>query len=74
MKPEEIFGKIIKEIRNQQGISQEELSDRTGLDRSYLSQIENGKKSPSLSTILRISRALNLKTSELLLKFEEHNQ
>jgi len=70
IRPEEIFGTIIRDVRNQKSISQEELSRKTGLDRSFLSQIETGKKSPSLSTILKLSKAFDINISDLMKKFE----
>ncbi|MDT8357460.1 MAG: helix-turn-helix transcriptional regulator [Methanomicrobiaceae archaeon] len=70
MKEEEIFGKIIQEERIAKKISQEKLSKLTGLDRTFISLIENGKRNPTLSTILKISSALKISPSELFLKFE----
>jgi len=70
MKLEETFGKIVKNIRCQKGLSQDELSEKTGLDRTFISQIENGQRNPSLSTILKISEGLNIKPSALISKFE----
>ncbi len=70
MNEEEIFGKIIQEERKAKKISQEKLSKLTGLDRTFISLIENGKRSPSLSTIVKISSALRIFPSELFLKYE----
>ena len=67
---EEIFGKIIQEERKARKISQEKLSKITGLDRTFISLIENGKRSPTLTTIVKISAALQISPSELFLKFE----
>ncbi len=72
MQKEEIFGKILQEERKAKKISQEKLAKISGLDRTYISLIENGKRSPSLSTILKISSALKILPSELFLKFEEY--
>jgi len=70
MNDEEIFGKIIQEERKAKKISQEKLSKLTGLDRTFISLIENGKRNPTLATILKISAALEILPSELFLKFE----
>lgn len=70
MNEEEIFGKIIQEERKAKKISQEKLSKITGLDRTYISLIENGKRSPTLTTIVKISAALQISISDLFLKFE----
>lgn len=50
---------LIKEIRIKKGITQEELSRRTGITQNYLSELENNKKkNPSFETVLKISLAL----------------
>ena len=54
MHKEEIFGKILQEERKAKKISQEKLAKLTGLDRTFISLIENGKRSPTFSTILKI--------------------
>jgi transcriptional regulator with XRE-family HTH domain len=43
----------------------------TGLDRTYISLVENGKRSPSLSTILKISSALGTDPSKLFTVYEK---
>ena len=68
-----LFGIIIKNQRNKQLLSQEELSDKTGLDRTYISLLERGKKNPSLLTILKICKALDILPSDLMIKLEEKN-
>ncbi len=73
MNEEEIFGKIIQEERKAKKISQEKLSKITGLDRTFISLIENGKRNPTLSTILKISTALEISPSDLFLKFESQS-
>lgn len=45
------FGKAIKQERIKKGITQEELADRCGLDRTYISRIERGFKNPTLSVV-----------------------
>jgi transcriptional regulator with XRE-family HTH domain len=52
------YGKKVKEIRKKKGVSQESLADLAGLDRTYISDIENGKRNVSLETIFKISEAL----------------
>jgi transcriptional regulator with XRE-family HTH domain len=58
MHNEEIFGKILQEERKVKKISQEKLAKLTGLDRTFISLLENGKRSPTFSTILKICSAL----------------
>jgi transcriptional regulator with XRE-family HTH domain len=70
MHEEEIFGKILKEERKAKKISQEKLAKLTGLDRTFISLIENGKRSPTFSTILKVCSALEIPPSELFVRFE----
>ena len=62
------YGQAVRKIRLEQGISQEELADRCGLHRTYISDIELGKRNLSLENIERISISLNKKISDF---FEE---
>jgi transcriptional regulator with XRE-family HTH domain len=55
------LNKVKDEVRNRrvlQRMSQKELAEKSGVDRSYISQIENGKFNPSLTTLERIAHAL----------------
>ncbi len=53
------------------GYSQEELAFRASIHRTYISQIERGLKSPSLSVIVRLAQALNISPAELVRKATE---
>jgi transcriptional regulator with XRE-family HTH domain len=64
------FGLVIKEMRKAQGLSQEVLSEEAGLDRTFLSQLETGRKQPSLLTIFQLATALKSEASELLRQVE----
>jgi len=64
MEKEEIFGKILQEERKAKKISQEKLAKLTGLDRTFISLIENGKRNPTFTTILKICSALEIEPSE----------
>jgi transcriptional regulator with XRE-family HTH domain len=68
---EEIFGKILQDERKAKSISQEKLAKLTGLDRTAISLIENGKRSPTFTTILKICRALEIEPSELFSIYEK---
>lgn len=54
------YGKALKVARAVSGLQQKELAERAGLDASYLSLIEMGKRKPSLSVITKLSKALSL--------------
>lgn len=62
------YGCAVRKVRLEQGISQEELADRCGLHRTYISDIELGKRNLSLENIERIAISLNKTLAEF---FEE---
>jgi transcriptional regulator with XRE-family HTH domain len=64
--PDKIFGKALAQFRIHKGLSQEELGFQAGVHRTYVSQIERGLKSPTLNTIVRIARALNIPAEKLV--------
>lgn len=64
------FGSVIKQTRKELGITQDQLSLFTRIDRSYISEIETGTKNPSLTTILTLAKALHKKPSQLLRQIE----
>lgn len=59
------FGRAIRRIREEQGISQEEAAERSGLHRTYYSGIERGVRNVSIVNIERISRGLKTQLPEV---------
>lgn len=55
----EAIGNRIKEIRSEQGISQEKLALKAELDRTYVAGVENGKRNPSIKSLEKIINALD---------------
>ncbi len=68
--PEALFGREIARLRKRLGASQEELAFRAEVHRTYISQLERGLKSPTLSVIFRLSRALKASPSSLVAAVE----
>jgi transcriptional regulator with XRE-family HTH domain len=62
---QEKLGKAIVNLRKERGLSQDIFAYESGIDRRYMSDIENGKRNISLDIIERISQKLGLKISEL---------
>lgn len=60
------LGKNLKRIRTRKGMSQGDIYRSTGMDRAYLSSLENGKRNPTLSNIKKIAEALGVEPHELL--------
>jgi len=59
------FGNAVRQIRKNKGISQEVLADMCELHRTYLSDVELGKRNISLENIEKIACALDMTVSEL---------
>ena len=64
------FGKVIKKQRLSEEFTQEAISEETGLARSYISELEMGKKDPSLFTIFKLAKALKIKPSLIIDEIE----
>lgn len=56
----EIVGKRIRELRSEQGLSQEKLALRAELDRTYIAGVEQGKRNLSIKSLEKIIIALNI--------------
>ncbi len=65
------LGRVLTNYRKIAQISQEELAERAGIHRTYVSQIERGLKSPTLSVLFKISKSLNTTASCLIAEVEE---
>lgn len=71
MELQQQLGKAIRAIRTKQGLSQEKLALEAGVDRRYMSDIENGTRNISLNVIDRLSTGLRLSVSQLLKAAED---
>ncbi|MBO9494780.1 helix-turn-helix transcriptional regulator [Thalassotalea sp. G20_0] len=55
------FGNRLRELRQEQCLTQEELSHRAGLNRTYIGDIERGEKNLTLASIEKLARVLGVK-------------
>ena len=62
-----IIGKNISKLRKEKHLTQEDLCGIANIDRSYLSEIENGHKQFSVITLLKLAKALQCSTDNILL-------
>lgn len=60
------LGERIRTLRYIQDLTQDRFAEMVGIARTYLNELENGKRVPSLTTLLKISEGLNVTLSELL--------
>lgn len=64
------FGKVLREFRKAKNQSQEDLAFEATLDRTYISLLELGQRSPTLDTITSLCNALNISLVELIAAVE----
>ena len=65
-----MLGDALQQARIEADITQEELSFAAKIDRTYISQLENNKKSPTLDVLFRLCDALGISASELIARVE----
>lgn len=65
------FGAVLRELRLQRSLTQEQLADEADLDRTFISYLEHAHRSPSLDTMLAISRGLRIPLAQLASLIEE---
>ena len=66
MEPAVAFGRVLRHLRQEAGLTQEELGFEADLRRTYISILELGQQQPSLSTVLKLAKALNQPGSTLV--------
>lgn len=60
------LGNKIREHRLALGLSQEKLGELTGIDRTYISGVERGKRNPAVKNLERLAKALKVRVSDLI--------
>jgi len=60
------FGNRLRELRRERGISQEAFADKCGVDRTYISGIERGRRNVALRNIEAIAKALRISIATLM--------
>jgi transcriptional regulator with XRE-family HTH domain len=66
--PRTTFGAAVRARRLKLSLTQERLAELTGLDPTYISGIERGKRNPALKNIVKIARALKTSVAKLTAK------
>lgn len=64
------FGERVRHLRLERNLSQEELSLKAGLDRTYVSALERGRRNPTLSTIATVLSALDISFGDFFKGFD----
>ncbi|MBW1896002.1 MAG: helix-turn-helix transcriptional regulator [Deltaproteobacteria bacterium] len=60
------IGQRVRRVREEKGLTVEDVSQRTGLDSGYLTQVETGEASPPLGALIRIAKALDMKLGRFI--------
>ena len=60
------LGENLKKLRLKKKMSQGDISRKLGVDRAYISSIENGRMNPTLTTLEKLAEAIGINSSELL--------
>ena len=66
IQPYEAFGKVLRALRTERGLSQEALALDAGIQRNYVSLIERGINQPTITIIFKLSAALEMQPSQLI--------
>jgi transcriptional regulator with XRE-family HTH domain len=66
----EQFAQMLRQLREERGWSQEQLAERADLNRSYLGEVERGRAVPSIITVSKLARALEIQMSSLIARCE----
>jgi Predicted transcriptional regulator with C-terminal CBS domains len=64
------LGEVISERRKKLDITQEELSEESGINRAFISNVEQGKRNPSIGAVASIAKGLKTRPSKLLASCE----
>jgi len=60
------FGVVLRRYRKRQGLTQEQVSWNSGVDRKFISRIEGGQREPALGTIIKLTTALGVDLGEFM--------
>jgi len=66
LRHQKIIGETVRRFRKQAKLSQEQLAEKSNLHPVYLGEVERGEESASVSALLRISKALNVRLRDLV--------
>lgn len=65
----QLFGTTLRRLREQHGLTQEEVADRADIHVTYLSQVEGGKRNLGLENIVYLAKAIGVTPAEFFTEF-----
>ena len=66
-----MFADLLRSARKKAGVTQEELAQKAGVTREYISYLEHNKYIPSIVVFVRLARALDQSPADLITAFEK---
>lgn len=61
-----LVGRNLARLRNQKGLTQEQLADKSGFSQQYISGLERGRRNPTVVTVYELAQALGVNHVELV--------
>ncbi len=65
------LGLWVRELRHRRGYTQPVCAERAGISVAYLSEIETGRRNPTVAIVVRLARALDVKPSQLMGRLDQ---
>jgi len=66
----ETFGLVLRQVRQDKGLTQERLGELAELHRTYISLLERGQRTPTLDVLFRLADSLGVSASDLVKELE----
>lgn len=60
------FGRVLRDLRKQAGLTQEQLGFEAELERNYISMLERGERQPTLTTLMKLAKPLRCRASHMV--------
>ncbi|SEJ00906.1 DNA-binding transcriptional regulator, XRE-family HTH domain [Alkalibacterium gilvum] len=70
MKLEQAFGSVLRKKRLEKNYTQEALAHSCKVDRTFIGLLERSKRQPTITTIFKLCKALDVKPSEIFIEIE----
>lgn len=66
------FGRALRELRAEAGLSQEQLAAKARLNRTYVGDVERGERNIAIVNMQKLAKALGIRLSEIVREMEKH--
>jgi len=66
-----LVGRNVRRLRLARGLTQEQFAERSGYSQQYISDLERGRRNPTVVTLFELSQVLAVEPSELIMRDEE---